>query len=173
MLGGLLEGLDAAVLDAEPGSMETRGWGPRQVVEHLLDVEDIGFMDRVRRLVDSGPTGTVGGERPYIRSIDPPARLVAGGYAARTLEDLLDELERRRAGDVAMLRSLPEGALATEGEHERAGVFTARDLIHYWACHDLLHLGQIARALQDTLAPFVGNLVSFFEDVEDTPNTEE
>ena len=41
--------------------METRGWGPRQVVEHLLDVEDIGFMDRVRRLVDSGPTGTVGG----------------------------------------------------------------------------------------------------------------
>ena len=126
-------------------------------------------MDRVRRLVDSG----VDGERPYIRSIDPPARLVAGGYAARTLGDLLDELERWRAADVATLRSLPEAALDKEGEHDRAGVFTARDLIHYWACHDLLHLRQIVRALQDTLAPFAGNLVSFFEDVESTPNTEQ
>jgi hypothetical protein len=152
--------LDAAVLEGAPGSMQDRSWGPRQVAEHLLDVEDIAFMDRVRRVVDAG----VGGERPYIRSIDPPARLAAGGYAERTLEDLLGELEQRRAADVAWLRSLPAGALANEGEHDRAGIFVARDLIHYWACHDLLHLRQIARALQDTLAPFAGNLVMFFED---------
>ena len=167
------DGTDAEVLETGPGSTEVTSWGPRQVTEHLLDVEGIGFMDRVRRLVDSGPTGTESGERPFIRSIDPPARLVVGGYAARTLEDLLDEFERRRAGDVAMLRSLPEGALANEGEHERAGVFTVRDLIHYWACHDLLHLRQIVRALQDGLAPFTGNLVSFFEDFEDVQNMEE
>jgi hypothetical protein len=152
--------LGAAVLEAVPGSTQDRSWGPRQVAEHLLDVEDIAFMDRVRRLVDAG----VGGERPFIRSIDPPARLVAGGYAERTLEDLLGELEQRRAADVAWLRSLPAGALASEGEHDRAGIFAARELIHYWACHDLLHLRQIARALQDTLAPFAGNLVMFFED---------
>jgi hypothetical protein len=152
--------LDAAVLEGAPGSTQDRSWGPRQVAEHLLDVEDIAFMDRVRRVVDAG----VGGERPYIRSIDPPARLVAGGYAERTLEDLLGEFEQRRATDVAWLRSLPAGALANEGEHDRAGIFAARDLIHYWACHDLLHLRQIARALQDTLAPFAGNLVMFFED---------
>ena len=161
VLRGLVGPLDAAVLEAAPGSMEARSWGPRQVAEHLLDVEDIGFMDRVRRLVDAGG----GGERPYIRSIDPPARLVAGGYAERSLEDLLDEFEQRRASDVAWLQSLPAGALASEGEHDRAGTFAARDLIHYWACHDLLHLRQIARALQDTLAPFAGNLVRFFEDV--------
>ena len=134
------------------------------MAEHLLDVEDIGFMDRVRRLVDSGPTGTEGGERPFIRSIDPPARLVAGGYAERTLEDLLGELEQRRAADVAWLRLLPAGALANEGEHDRAGIFAAGDLIHYWACHDLLHLRQVLQALQDTLAPFAGNLSRFFED---------
>jgi len=118
-------------------------------------------MDRVRRLVD----GAVSGERPYIRSIDPPARLVEGGYASRNLEDLLVELERRRAGDVAWLRSLPVEALDSQGEHDRAGIFAARDLIHYWACHDLLHLRQIARGLQDTLAPFAGNLTTFFEEV--------
>ena len=153
ILRGLLDGVEPSLV----GSRSEPEWAPRQVLEHLLDVEGIAFADRIARIVHE--------ERPFIRSIDPPARLVVGGYAARTLEDLLDEFERRRAGDVAMLRSLPEGALANEGEHERAGVFTVRDLIHYWACHDLLHLRQIARALQDTLAPFAGNLVRFFEDV--------
>jgi hypothetical protein len=160
VLRGLVGGLDAAVLLAAPGSTNDPSWGPRQVAEHLLDAEDIGFMDRVRRVVAAGE----GGERPYIRSIDPSARLVAGGYAERTLEDLLDELEQRRAGDVAWLRSLPASALASIGEHDRAGTFAAGDLVHYWACHDLLHLRQIARALQDTLAPFTGNLAMFFED---------
>jgi hypothetical protein len=163
VLRGLVGGLDAAVLLAAPGSTNDPSWGPRQVAEHLLDAEDIGFMDRVRRVVDAGEAGK-GGERPYIRSIDPAARLVAEGYAERTLEDLLDELEQRRAGDVAWLRSLPPSALARIGEHDRAGIFAAGDLIHYWACHDLVHLRQIARALQDTLAPFTGNLVMFFED---------
>jgi hypothetical protein len=160
VLRGLVGGLDAAVLLAAPGSTNDPSWGPRQVAEHLLDAEDVGFMDRVRRVVAAGE----GGERPYIRSIDPSARLVAGGYAERTLEDLLDELEQRRAGDVAWLRSLPASALASIGEHDRAGTFAAGDLVHYWACHDLLHLRQIARALQDTLAPFTGNLAMFFED---------
>jgi hypothetical protein len=160
VLRGLVGGLDAAVLLAAPGSTNDPSWGPRQVAEHLLDAEDVGFMDRVRRVVAAGE----GGERPYIRSIDPSARLVAGGYAERSLEDLLDELEQRRAGDVAWLRSLPASALASIGEHDRAGTFAAGDLVHYWACHDLLHLRQIARALQDTLAPFTGNLAMFFED---------
>jgi hypothetical protein len=160
VLRGLVGGLDPAVLEAGPAATGTAAWGPRRVAEHLLDVEDIAFMGRVRRVVESG----AGGERPYIRSIDPPARLVDGGYAARSLEDLLGEFEQRRAGDVAWLRSLPADALAGEGEHDRAGIFAARDLIHYWACHDLLHLRQILRALQDTLAPFAGNLSLFFED---------
>ena len=157
VLRGLVDALEAPVLDVNGGE----GWGARQVAEHLLDVEDIAFMERVRTVVD----GAVSGERPYIRSIDPPARLVEGGYAARDLEDLLAELEQRRASDVAWLRSLPAGALDSQGEHDRAGIFAARDLIHYWACHDLLHLRQIVRGLQDSLAPFAGNLTMFFEDV--------
>src|SRR3989440_1197666 len=45
VLRGLVGGLDAAVLEAAPGSTEDSPWGPRRVAEHLLDVEDIGFMD--------------------------------------------------------------------------------------------------------------------------------
>jgi hypothetical protein len=161
VLRGLVDALEPPVLEGGPAPTVHRGWGPRQVAEHLLDVEEIAFMDRVRRLVGAG----VSGERPYIRSIDPPARLVEGGYAARTLENLLVEFEQRRAGDVAWLRSLSAGALDSQGEHDRAGTFAARDLIHYWACHDLLHLGQIVRGLQDTLAPYAGNLTMFFEEV--------
>jgi hypothetical protein len=158
VLRGLVDALDAPVLEAGPTGGE--GWGSRQVAEHLVDVEDIAFMDRVRRLVDAG----VNGDRPYIHSIDPPTRLVEGGYAARTLENLLVELEQRRARDVAWLRSLPPGALDREGEHDRAGIFAARELVHYWACHDLLHLRPIVLGLQDTLAPFAGNLTMFFEE---------
>jgi hypothetical protein len=165
VLRGLVDALEPPVLEAgsRPAGALTgsKGWGPRQVAEHLVDVEDIAFMDRVRRLVNAG----VSGEQPYIRSIDPPARLVEGGYAARTLENLLVELEQRRAGDVVWLRSLPAGALDSQGEHDRAGIFAARDLIHYWACHDLLHLRQIVRGLQDSLAPYAGNLTVFFEEV--------
>jgi hypothetical protein len=161
VLRQLIEGLDATILQAPPGAEGTAPWGPRQVAEHLLDTEDIAFMQRVRRVTEAAESG----ERPFIRSIDPPARLVDGGYAARSLDDLLDELQRRRAGDVAWVRALAPEALAGEGEHDRAGVFAARELLHYWACHDLLHLRQILVALQDTLAPFVGNLARFFEEV--------
>jgi hypothetical protein len=165
VLRGLVDALDAPLLEAgsrpDGGANGGRGWGPRQVAEHLLDVEDIAFMDRLRRVVDGG----VSGELPYIRSIDPPARLVEGGYAARSLEDLLAGLEQRRDRDVAWLRSLPAEALDSQGEHDRAGMFAVRDLIHYWACHDLLHLRQVVRGLQDSLAPFAGNLTMFFEEV--------
>jgi hypothetical protein len=84
--------------------------------------------------------------------------------AARTLDDLLGELEQRRAADVAWVRGLSQGSLDAEGEHDHAGTFSARNLIHYWACHHLLHLRQVVRGLQDTPAPHVGNLTVFFED---------
>jgi hypothetical protein len=151
ILRGLLGGLEPSLL----GSHTEAGWAPRQVLEHLLDVEGIAFADRIARVVHE--------ERPFIRSIDPSGRLGDGGYGARSLDDLIDELVRRRVEDVAWLRSLGPEQLDREGEHDRAGTFTARQLVHYWACHDLLHLRQLARGLQDALAPSVGPLSTFFE----------
>jgi hypothetical protein len=152
LLRGLLDGLEPSFVGARSGSE----WAPRQVVEHLLDVERIAFGDRIARVVHE--------DRPFIASIDPPARLERGDYARRSVGDLIDDLIRRRAEDVAWLRSLGPADLDREGEHDRAGTFTARQLVHYWACHDLLHLRQLAGGLQAALAPSVGNLSTFFED---------
>lgn len=158
VLRGLIDGLGAfagagagPVSGADPGE----GWAPREVAAHLLDVEGIGFVERIRRVLTE--------EVPFIAPIDPPARLAAGGYADRALGDLLDELDRRRRDDLAWLRSLPEAALIRRGEHQVAGSFTAGELVRYWACHDLLHLRQVAQGLQDLLAPDIGNLRAFFE----------
>ena len=152
ILRGLLDGVEPSLV----GSRSEPEWAPRQVLEHLLDVEGIAFADRIARIVHE--------ERPFIRSIDPSGRLVESDYGRRSLGDLIDELIRRRVEDVAWLRSLGSGELDREGEHDRAGTFTARQLVHYWACHDLLHLRQLAKGLQDALAPSVGNLSMFFED---------
>jgi len=152
ILRGLLDGLEPPLV----GSRSEPNWGPRQVLEHLLDVEGIAFADRIARIVHE--------ERPFIRSIDPSGRLRDGDYGRRSLDGLIDELIRRRVEDVAWLRSLNPAQLDREGEHDRAGTFTARQLVHYWACHDLLHLRQLARGLQEALTPFVGNLSTFFEE---------
>jgi hypothetical protein len=102
-------------------------------------------------------------ERPFIRSIDPPARLAAGDYAARPLDDLLDDLTRQRAAHVAWLASLTGEQLARPGEHEEVGEIFVVDLAHQWAAHDLTHLRQIALMLQTSLAPLMGRTRSFYD----------
>lgn len=131
-------------------------WGARQVLEHLIDVETIAFRERIGRILDE--------ERPLIRSIDPPARLEQGGYAAKSLEELLAEFEKLRAESTGWLRSIDEGDFGREGEHDVAGTIRVGELIHYWAVHDLTHLSQMTTALRGTLLPHVGNMHRFLEE---------
>ena len=134
----------------------TGEWGARQVLEHLIDVEGIAFRERIGRILAE--------DHPYIRSIDPPARLQDGGYAGRSVEDLLKELERLRAEDLQWLGSIDPADFEREGEHDAAGTIKAGQLIHYWAVHDLVHLRQLMSALQSRLQPHIGNMHLFLED---------
>ena len=68
------------------GRARGTSWGARQVLEHLIDVEGIAFRERIGRIVTE--------EDPFIRSIDPPARLEAGGYAQSRWQ-LLPSVSRR------------------------------------------------------------------------------
>lgn len=150
----------ALLAHASPESIEgsaTGEWGARQVLEHLIDVEGIAFRDRIGRILNEN--------RPFIRSIDPPARLHEGGYATRTIEDLLTELEGLRAEDVEWLSSIDPSDYDREGEHDEAGTIKAGQLIHYWAVHDLVHLRQLVSALQSKLEPHIGNMYLFLEGV--------
>jgi hypothetical protein len=131
-------------------------WGARQVLEHLIDVEGIAFRERIGRILNE--------DRPLIQSIDPPARLQEGGYAERSLPDLLAQLEALRGESMAWLQGIDPVDFEREGEHDAAGTIKAGQLIHYWAVHDLVHLRQMLTALQDKLVPQVGNMHLFLED---------
>lgn len=148
---GLVAGLSETALAGEG-----ERWGARQVLEHLIDVEGIAFRNRIGRILAE--------ERPFIRSIDPPARLQKGGYAKRSLPELLDELESLRAESLTWLHSINPSDFVREGEHDRAGIIRAGELIHYWAVHDLVHLRQLTAALQDRLLPHIGNMERFLEE---------
>jgi len=147
----LLVGLPSSALD-QPNA---EGWSVKDIVAHMVDVEDGVMVSRITRLLEEN--------RPFIRSIDPPARLAAGDYAARSLDDLLEELSRQRASHAAWLARLTEQQLARGGEHEEVGEIFVVDLAHQWAAHDLTHLRQIAQMLQADLAPLMGNTRAFYD----------
>jgi hypothetical protein len=131
------------------------GWSLKDVVAHLVDVEEVAFVERISRMLNE--------ERPYIAAIDPPARLVAGDYATRSLADLLDELERRRADDLAWLRSLDARQLSRPGLHQEVGEIFVLDIAHQWAAHDMDHLRQVALMLQQHLSPLMGATRGFYD----------
>lgn len=146
----ILQGLPASGLESSG-----EAWGARQVLEHLVDVEGIAFRERIGRIVEE--------DNPFIRSIDPPARLREGGFEQETLVALMDRFESLRAESVAWLQTLTPETLERTGTHEVAGTIGAGGLVHYWACHDLLHLRQLLRALQDRMEPNIANMVAFLE----------
>jgi predicted ATP-dependent protease len=116
----------------------------------LLDVQSVAFTDRMRRIVAE--------DRPLFQLIDPSQRLEQLGYQSWTVERLLNEFDRTRAGDVAFLRSLSPDDLQRIGQHQEAGDVSVSDLAHYCAVHDMMHLAQIAKMLQAHLSDRVGNM---------------
>lgn len=148
----------AVILQGLPSfALEPSGdvWGARQVLEHLIDVEGIAFTERIGRIVDE--------DNPFIRSIDPPARLVQGGYSSESLPNLLERFAELRMQNITWVQGLPPESLERTGTHDRAGEISAGGLVHYWACHDLLHLRQLLSALQSHMAPHIGNMHRFLE----------
>jgi hypothetical protein len=150
-LRDLLAGLSDSVLN-QPND---ENWSVKDIVAHLVDVEDVAFVERISRMLAE--------ERPYIAAIDPPARLEAGGYTRRSLGDLLDELGQRRAADACWLRSLDPEQLRRPALHQDVGEIFVIDIAHQWAAHDMAHLRQIALLLQQQLAPLMGATRGFYD----------
>ncbi len=147
----LLEGLPWTLVEAP----NPEGWSLKDIVAHLHDAESIAFVERIQRMLHEN--------RPFIRSIDPPARLASGGYAERGLAELLDDLDRQRAEHLSWLEALTEDQLARAGEHDTVGEIRVIDIAHQWAAHDMAHLRQIAHMIQAHLAPLMGNTRGFYD----------
>jgi len=131
------------------------GWSLKDIVAHLHDVEGIAFVERISRMLDE--------DRPFIQSIDPPARLVAGGYGSRELSALLDELAQQRKQHVDWLRSLNSDELARIGVHDRVGEISVINIAHQWAAHDMAHLRQVSLMIQAYFAPMMGATRAFYD----------
>jgi DinB superfamily len=129
-----------------------RGWSPKRVLAHFVDVESV-FAERLHAIVEEN--------RPLIRPIDPLATLNAGDYLSRTVDALLDELGRSRRETCDSLRTPTAGQLERPAEHDSCGEITASNLLHYWPYHDTAHIRQIQRMLQAVLGHELGNAAEF------------
>ncbi|MEO6398917.1 MAG: DinB family protein [Tepidiformaceae bacterium] len=154
VLEAMLAGLPAEALEGPADG----GWAPKDIVAHLLDVQEIAFVTRIRRIIEE--------ENPLILPIEPGERLELGGYGSKTLLELLAEFREQRARDIAWMKGLPEAALARSGTHHEAGRVTGENFVHYWAVHDQNHIGQLARMLKAPIEGGIGNMQMFNETSE-------
>jgi hypothetical protein len=152
----ILRGLSAQLPPEARDAELDEGWSARHCLAHVLDTEDV-IVGRMRRIVEE--------ERPFIASIDAPARLRDGGYLARATESLLADFETRRAEGIAWLRALPPSQLNRVGDHDEAGEISVADIAHQWAYHDLMHLKQAQSIIQQRLEAGMGRTRLFYLDV--------
>jgi hypothetical protein len=131
------------------------GWSVRDVIGHLVDTNSGVIVARMRRIVNE--------DHPYIRSIDAPARLEAGGYRTRDVASLLDQFARERDEELGWVLSQTLDALARTGEHDEAGQISALDQVYQWAWHDLDHLKQAVEMLKHPMPPHMGNTRRFYD----------
>jgi hypothetical protein len=145
-LRAMLAGLPPAWTDATEGP-ET--WSPYVIVGHLIHGERTDWIPRVRIILAQGPD----------RRFTPYDRFAQFRESqGQSLAELLDELARLRAENVATLGSwhLTEAQLALIGEHPEFGPVTLSQLLATWVAHDLGHVAQTARVMAKQYREAVG-----------------
>jgi hypothetical protein len=142
LLGRLPESILTADLD--------RGWSPKRLLAHMVDVEAPAFADRLHAIVEQ--------DEPLLASTDPMASLDAMGWETTSIGELLGRLERARNGSCRWIISLADEQLQRRGRHDSAGDLSATNLLHYWATHDIAHLRGIQRMLNAVLAHETGGI---------------
>jgi hypothetical protein len=145
-LRALLSGLPSAWTDATEGP-ET--WSPYVVVGHLIHGERTDWIPRAEIILAQGPYRRFTPYDRYAQFRDSQGK---------SLGDLLDELARLRAQNLATLAGwkLTEAELALEGEHPAFGPVTLRQLLATWVAHDLGHLAQVSRVMAKQYRDAVG-----------------
>ena len=150
VISSLLLALPEPWLDAREGS---DAWSPREIVHHLIHGERTDWIPRARIILAQG-------SYRRFQPFDRFAELKSG----RPLDDLLEELDQLRAGNVATLRgwNVSEKDLDLTGEHPGLGTVTLRQLLATWVAHDLTHLAQITRTMAREYRAAVGPWTGYF-----------
>jgi uncharacterized damage-inducible protein DinB len=126
----------------------SEAWTPREVVGHLVYVEENDWIDRARHILEFGPD----------KVFDPIDR--EGGFERfRTvrLSDLLEQFGELRTSNLLLLESLvgPED-LDKRGMHPDFGEVRLDQLLATWVVHDLNHVGQIVKTMAKAYAAAIG-----------------
>lgn len=124
-------------------------WQPYDILGHYIHGEDTDWIPRAKIILAQANGGTF---EPF----DRQAQFV--NSERKSLADLLDEFERKRAESIETLRSweLVDEELDLKGTHPELGEVTLRQLLATWVVHDLTHLRQIATAMAKRYDTAVG-----------------
>jgi hypothetical protein len=130
-------------------------WSAFDIVGHLVHLERVNWMPRVRMILRDGDT----------KSFEPFDRW---GHLqecqGKSVGQVLDEFAQRRAENLTEVRAWHLGPeqLALRGRHPAFGTVTLSQLLATWAAHDLTHLHQMTRVMahqyRDAVGPWVAYL---------------
>jgi hypothetical protein len=142
--------LPEPVLVWRPGPEE---WCVREVVGHLIEVEERGFASRIRALLVE--------PEPVFTAWDPEAVARERGDAAKGIGELLKTFLELRVASAVLVEQLSVDDLDRAGEHPEVGRLTAGDLLAEWVHHDREHLRQIMANVQAYVWPQLGGAQRF------------
>lgn len=140
----VLEGLGVAVRrvfdglsDAAIRQPEAPGkWSMIEVAQHLADSDlVVGF--RLRMILAH--------DRPEISAYDQDLWAERLRYREANLTEVLEQLEALRGANLRLARRLTRDELDRAGVHAERGAESVGYLLRLVACHDLVHLDQLAR----------------------------
>ncbi len=146
---GVLEAMLSNLAEEWLGGRETvDAWSAREVLGHLIHVEECDWIERTRAILQFGVE----------REFDPVDR-EAGfeGLADVDVTDLLIRFKVSRASNLRVLGELVEVEdLERVGLHPEFGRVTLGQLLATWVVHDLNHTGQIVKTMAKLYADAVG-----------------
>jgi len=152
VLQTLLQGLaDEWVMNNE--GPET--FSPYDVIGHLIHGEKTDWKNRTAMILEHGVSKTF---VPYDRFAQFEES------KGKSLDQLLNEFEKLRAGNLDWLRSLNlhEIDYDKQGIHPSLGQVTLRQLLSTWVIHDLTHIAQISRVMAKQYKEEMGPWVEYF-----------
>ena len=135
-LATLLRGKKKSQLTRRPAPGK---WSVAEIVAHLADVEVVVSWRLRQALTSNGAS---------IQAYDPDAWANTFKYARHNVKDSLERYRILRESNVALLKSIPKPLWDNYVVHQERGNETVTHMVRLYAGHDVNHLEQVGRILQ-------------------------
>lgn len=119
---------------------DPQGWSIAEIVCHLRDFDEI-FYQRASMMLEQ--------DHPQLPAYDHEAMAIEKAYQQERTAAAYDELQTSRRRFIAWFKSLRGEQWERSGIHPERESFTMTDAVMQVSLHDLDHLEQIARVLNN------------------------